>query len=74
MTTPAAPPATPQEADLAPPTTPQQLAILKLAALRKAAKADSRPARVVPGLYVGGIGAARNLKVRHGGTQRLESG
>lgn len=42
--------------------TPQELALCKLAALRKAARADSRPCKVADGLYVGGIGAARNLK------------
>lgn len=44
------------------PTTPQAVAIAKLAALRRTAKADGRPACVADGLWIGGIGAARNLK------------
>ncbi|RMZ57025.1 hypothetical protein APUTEX25_002257 [Auxenochlorella protothecoides] len=39
-----------------------RLAISKLQAIRAGAKQDRMPCRVLKGLYVGGIGAARNLR------------
>ncbi|EFN57172.1 hypothetical protein CHLNCDRAFT_30542 [Chlorella variabilis] len=40
----------------------EQAALAALAALRLRAKNDCLPCRVAPGLYIGGAGAARNLK------------